>query len=93
MTGYFDCSKFYERVRHKEAHQRAMQAGCPITIANRIFNQYCGYRTIRVHGADGGKVQASAGLVAGCAFAKDVLKNFLVKRRKVRDYLDDITVT
>ena len=67
-------------------------------VHGKIFNQYRGFRSIRVHGAEGGKIEANAGLMAGCAFAKDVLKSFLnpmqeIERNgEIRDYVDDITI-
>ena len=82
MTGYLDCSECHEGVRHREAHQRPIQAGCPLNLANLIFDQDSGYRASRVHGADGGKVQSTAGLMAGCASAKDVLKIFVKPTNK-----------
>ena len=42
-------------------------------------------------------MKANAGLIAGCAFAKDVLTSFLdpikqVMEAECRDYVDDITI-
>ena len=50
-----------------------------------------------MHGAEGHAGTANSGLLAGCAFAKDVLKGFLTPltrgKPSRRDYVDDIVVT
>ena len=66
-------------------------------IANLVIDLYQGQRRIKVHGATSRTLRAKAGIIAGCAFAKDVLKAFLEPTREVmqaecRDYVDDITV-
>ena len=58
---------------------------------------YQGQRRIKVHGAASKTLRAKAGIIAGCAFAKDALKAFLepikeVMQAECRDYVDDITV-
>ena len=59
---------------------------------------YQGERRLTVHGASSHKFQGNRGLLAGCAFAKNVLKAFLepIKQHVTlvcRDYVDDITLT
>ena len=58
---------------------------------------YRGEKRIRVHGAISQVMRAKAGLIAGCGFAKDVLKGFLEPIKQVmtaecRDYVDDIAI-
>ena len=77
ITAFLDCSKCYERVSHDTAFTRMLQTGCNPTIANLVMDLYQGERRIRVHGATSMIMKAKAGLIAGCAFAKDVLKAFL----------------
>ena len=50
-----------------------------------------------MHGATSKQMRAQAGLIAGCAFDKDILKAFLEPIKKVisaecRDYVEDITI-
>ena len=97
IARFLDCSKCYERVSHEEAYKRTIESGCPVVLANIIFDQYGCTRIIRVHGAEGHAGVASSGLLAGCAFAKDILKGFLAPLIKGkpsrRDYVDDIVIT
>ena len=76
ITAFLDCSKCYERISHDDAFRRMVQSGCNPTIANLVMDLYQGERRIRVHGAISQVVRAKAGLIAGCAFAKVVLKGF-----------------
>ena len=97
ITAILDCSKCYERENHKDAFRRTLRSGCNPTKANLVMDLYQGARIIRVHGAISQVMRAKAGLIAGCAFAKDVLKAFLETIKQVttaecRDYVDDITI-
>ena len=72
-----------------------VQSGCNPTIASLVMDFYQGERRIRVHGAISQVMRSRAGLIAGCAFAKDVLKAFLepiknVMTAECRDHVDDI---
>ena len=92
-----DCSKCYERVSHDDAFKRMVRSGCKPTIANLAMDLYQGERRIRVHGAISQVMRAKAGIIPGCAFAKDVLKAFLEPIKQIttaecRDYVDDITI-
>ena len=74
-----------------------IQTGCHPKIANLVMGLYQGQRRIKLHGAASRTLRAKAGIIAGCAFAKDVLKAFLeaikeVMQAECRDYVDDITI-
>ena len=74
-----------------------IQTGCHPKIANLVMDLYQGQRRIKVHGATSRTLRAKAGIIAGCAFANDVLKAFLelikeVMQTECRDYVDDITI-
>ena len=97
ITAFLDCSKCYERVSHDKAYNRMIQTGCHPNIANLVMDLYQGQRRIKVHGATSAPLTAKARLIAGCAFAKDVLKAFLepiqeVMKAERRDYVDEITI-
>jgi hypothetical protein len=68
------------------------------TVINMIFNMYSGLRHVRVHGAVAEPVVGYHGLIAGCAFAPDLLKCFLgtaalrVGRATFRSYVDDMAL-
>jgi hypothetical protein len=72
--------------------------GLSATALNLIFGMYSGHRHVRVHGAVAGAVRGFHGIVAGCAFAPDILKCFLqpascsVVQTTFRSYVDDIAV-
>jgi len=63
-----------------------------------IFAMYGGERRARVHGAVSKAGRFVRGLVAGCSFAKDVLKAFLgphlsaPRHGRLRDYVDDLAL-
>lgn len=65
---------------------RALQSGLAARVANMVFDMYKRHRYVKVHGAVAGPRPGGHGLVAGCAFAKDIPKTF-----KPQDYVDDIT--
>ena len=98
LLALLDCSKCYERVAHALAGQRAVDAGFPDTILNLIFNMYSGPRRLRAHGAISNTTTGHHGLIAGCSFAKDLLKAFLRTAATLpmhatfRDYVDDMTL-
>ena len=74
-----------------------IQTRCHPKIANLVMDLYQGQRRIKVHGATSRTLRAKAGIIAGCAFAKDVLKAILepikeVMQAECRDYVDDITI-
>jgi len=70
----------------------------PLRVLNMVMNIYSGPRLVRAHGAVALPVKGNHGLIAGCAFAKDVLKAFLKEAAEVarplhfRDYVDDMTL-
>ena len=96
LLALLDCSKCYERVSHGVAGQRAVAAGFPDTIMNLIMHMYSGPRRLRAHGAISDTTHGHTGLIAGCSFAKDILKTFLQIAStldlpaRFRDYVDDI---
>lgn len=75
-----------------------MASGLPGRIANMIFDMYAADRHIKVHGAVAGPRIGHRGLIAGCAFAKDILKAFLIQplqqcpTERPRDCVDDIAL-
>ena len=86
-----------QMLSHDKAYERMTQTGCHPKIANLVMDLYQGQRRIKVHGAASRTLRAKAGILAGCAFAKDVLKAFLdpikeVMQAECRDYVDDITI-
>ena len=98
LFALLDCSKCYERIEHRTAGTRAHQSGCPDTALNMIMSAYSGSRLLRAHGAVALPAHGQHGLIAGCSFAKDVLKAFLRPTAtrpisgKFRDYVDDMNV-
>ena len=76
-----------------------MDTGCPGTIINMAMHIYSGPRYLRVHGAVAKAARGRHGLIAGCSFAKDILKAFLKpisalgRFTTFRDYVDDMVVT
>lgn len=96
LLAFLDCSKSYERVGHALAGARALQSGLAARVANMAFDMYKGHRYVKVHGAVARPRTGGHGPVAGCAFAKDMLKALLAPikeecpRGKPRDYIDDI---
>ena len=78
LIAFLDCSKCYERIEHSIAGQDTVATGCPDTIANMVFHQYAGNRIVRAHGAAAKPLQGNHGLIAGCSYAKDILKAFLI---------------
>ena len=96
LLALLDCSKCYERVAHALAGARARDSGFPDTIFNLIFSLYSGPRRLRAHGAISNPT-GHHGLIAGCSFAKDLLKAFLHTTATLpmqvtfRDYVDDMT--
>ena len=99
LSAFLDCSKCYERIEHRTAGQRATGTGCPATIINMAMHIYNGPRYLRAHGAVAKAASGRHGLIAGCSFAKDILKAFLKpvsalgKVTTFRDYVDDMVVT
>ena len=93
-----DCSKCYERIAHALAGQRAVSSGFPDTAMNLIMHIYSGPRRLRAHGAISRTTSGHHGLIAGCSFAKDILKSFrsvvhtLAMPATFRDYVDDMTL-
>lgn len=95
---FLDCSKCYERAGHNVAGSRALLAGLPGRIANSVFFDMHGAdRHIKAQGAVAPPRCGNRGLVAGCAFAKDILQAFLAEPLRQcptgqpRDSVDDIT--
>ena len=76
-----------------------MDTGCPATIINMAMHIYSGPRYLRAHGAVAKAASGRHGLIAGCSFAKDILKAFLKpisalgRFTTFRDYVDDMVVT
>ena len=77
LSTFLDCSKCYERIEHYVAVTRAIELGFPATIGNLNASIYSGSRYVRVHGAVAQPAKGRHGLIAGCSFAKDLLKAFL----------------
>ena len=98
LLALLDCSKCYERVEHRTAAARAEASGFPDTVLNLVMNMYSGPRLIRAHGAVSRPATGHHGLIAGCSFAKDLLKAFLATTALLdvpatfRDYVDDMTL-
>lgn len=98
LMAFLDCSKCYERVGHITAGNLVLASRLPGRIANMIFNTYGAERYIKAHGAVAQPRSGHRGLIAGCAFAKGILKAFLqtplqrCPSRRPRDYVDDITL-
>lgn len=90
------CSKAYERINHETSHDRLIQSGLPAQIANLIFSMYSGPRVIALHGRISENTYPRAGLIAGCSFAKDVLKvsnkglHEQCHNTNIREYVDDL---
>ena len=63
-----------------------------------VFHQYAGNRIVRAHGAAAKPLKGNHGLIAGCSYAKDILKAFLIptagraNNTTFRDYVDDMTI-
>jgi hypothetical protein len=94
---FLDCSKCYERISQAMAADRARESGCPIGIVNLVMGMYGGERRILLDGAISEGIQGHSGLLAGCSFARDVLKSFFngleaAAEVQVRDYVDDVVV-
>ena len=77
LPALLDCSKCYERVAHALAGQRAVAIGFPDTLAYLILNMCSGPRRLRAHGAISRPTAGYRRLIAGCSFAKYILKAFL----------------
>ena len=92
------CSKCYERVEHYQAQSDAATTGCPADIVSTALAHYGGKRILRANGAVGPAVSGAHGIIAGCAYAKDILKAFLLpiarqtENTTFRDYVDDMTL-
>lgn len=76
LLAFVDCSKCYERAGHALAGQRAFRSGLAVWVANMVFDAHKGHRHIKVYGAVARPRTGGNGLVAGCVFAKDILKAF-----------------
>ena len=74
---FLDCSKCYERIEQTIAAERAKQSGCPVEVVNLAIGMYKGERRILLDGAISAGIKGNSGLLAGCSFARDVLKSFL----------------
>ena len=98
LLALLDCSKCDERFAHALAGQRAVDTGFPGTILNLVFNVYSGPRRPRAHGALSPATAGHNCLIAGCSFAKDLLKAFLRTAAALpmhatfRDCVDDMTL-
>lgn len=98
LAAFLDCSNCCERIEHRMAGYRVIASGMPTQVINLVMDAYGGSRLARVHGAVAHLVHGAHGLIAGCSFAKDVLRSFLlpVARRvhmeKFRDYEGGITL-
>ena len=97
-AAFLDVSKCYEGVTHVVAGRRALEAGCPSTVIKLAMHMYQGSRRLMVEGAMAAPLQGNSGLMAGCSFARDFLKAFLLPltsgqhAEHLRDYVDDIVV-
>ena len=98
ILALLECSKCHERVEHFTGREDAQNSGCPQDIADTAFLHYAGTRILRAHGARGPPTTGAHGIVAGCSFAKDFLKSFLLPaprsaiKANSRDYVDDTTL-
>lgn len=78
--------------------ERAVASGMQARVANMVFDMFKGSRHISARGAVAQPRRGHHGLVAGCAFAKDLLKPFIgqMKREcpggRPRDCVGDITL-
>lgn len=68
---------------HAAAGKPAMDSGMAVCVANRVFDMCGGCRHVRAHCAVAKPKVGRHGLVAGCAFAKDILKDFLGQAKHV----------
>lgn len=87
---------WHKRFEHRTAGKLALASGMPTQVLNLVMEAYGGSRLDHAHGAVAHPMHGARGLIAGCSFAKGVLKSFLlpVARRarlgKFRDSVDDI---
>lgn len=94
LLACLDCSKCYESVGHQLAGDKAVGTGLQPRVANVIFDMHNGDRRDKALPEEGNQ-----GLVAGCAFAKGILKAFMTAiktecpERKLRDCVDDTTLS
>eukprot|EP00972_Heterocapsa_arctica_P040994 6042357-Heterocapsa_arctica.AAC.1 len=93
-SAYIDCSKCYERVNHKVAATAAINTGCDPAIVALSFNLYKTPRSMQVHKSNTQPMEANGGILAGCAFAVNILKAMIKHDVKdddneLRDYVDD----
>ena len=77
-AAFLDCSKCYERVDQKLAHDRAVASGCSPIIANLAMDMYARDRIVQVHGSHSETVEVNRGMLAGCGFAVHFLKAIIV---------------
>lgn len=95
LLAFLDCSTCYERVGHALDGERAAASGMQGRVADMVFVMYQGDRHVRAHGAVAQPRRGNHGLVAGCAFPKDILKAFLRPLKeecpggRPRDYVGD----
>ena len=80
---FLDCSKCYERVNRKKAQDLLSQAGAPASLINVALGIYQGRRYLKVHGQTVATGLFCQGVIAGCSWAKDILK-VLIADIKVR---------
>ena len=95
---FLDCSKCYERVNRYKAQGLLTQTGAPASLVNLVLGIYQGQRCIKIHGRTIPTGQFQQGIIAGCSWAKDILKTLISAIKKdcdaaglpMRDYVDDI---
>ena len=83
VSTFLDCSKCYERVNHKRAQDLLVQAGAPASLVNMALGIYQGERYIKVHGRTIRTGEFQQGIIAGCSWAKDILKTLISKIKKI----------
>ena len=98
ITSFLDCSKCYERVNHRVAQDLLLGADAPPSLVNMILSMYQGDRYIKVHGQTIHAGKFHQGIIAGCSWAKDILKVLIADIKSscadlgitLRDYVDDM---
>ena len=83
ILAFLDRSKCCEWVPHRPGAQNAVDSGLQDRIANMVLAQHAGNRVLHAPSSSGRMVSGGHGLIAGCSFAKDLLKSFLLSTADV----------
>eukprot|EP00972_Heterocapsa_arctica_P081955 12078935-Heterocapsa_arctica.AAC.1 len=94
-AAYIDCSKCYERVDHIAAATAAVKTGCNSTIVALSFDMYKTPIIFQVHKSNTQPIEATRGILAGCAYAIHYLKAMMKEdvkdeNNELRYYVDDM---